>query len=167
VLPQDTEFSSWERWTNRTNLPSQRFPGVYIIAIYDGELEKKPFSWLREIVYVGMTNSASGLAGRLRQFDLTISDVRKAHGGADRVRFANPDYAALLMRLFVAVRPFQCRVVNPSPTDLRVMGDVAKFEFECLAHYSEIYGRLPQFNDKAESPKYSAQARKGELDVDS
>lgn len=35
------------------------------------------------------------------------------------------------------------------------MGDVAKFEYQCFAHHVEIYGQLPEFNNKKEAPKYS------------
>ena len=35
------------------------------------------------------------------------------------------------------------------------MGEVAKFEYDCFAHYSEVFGSLPEFNNKATSPKYS------------
>jgi len=42
-----------------------------------------------------MTNSISGLKGRLKQFDNTI--IGKAgHGGADRVRFKHQNYEQLI-----------------------------------------------------------------------
>jgi hypothetical protein len=33
------------------------------------------------------------------------------------------------------------------------MGDVARFEFLCLAEFMDRYNRLPEFNDKNRSPK--------------
>ena len=35
------------------------------------------------------------------------------------------------------------------------MGDVARFEYLCLAEYVEKFGVLPEFNNKKDSPKYS------------
>jgi hypothetical protein len=34
------------------------------------------------------------------------------------------------------------------------MGDVAKFEYDCLANYFEKFKELPEFNDKQKSPKF-------------
>jgi hypothetical protein len=39
------------------------------------------------------------------------------------------------------------------PADLRGMGEVAAFEYECFAQFVEQHGRLPEFNDKQRSPK--------------
>lgn len=158
-MPADARFSTWKRWAEREQLHGLAFPGVYVIAISDAQLHGKPFSWRREIAYVGMTNAASGLSGRLRQFDLTISAKRLAHGGADRVRRAYSHYARLLPRLFVAVRPIKCNVTSGAVRDLLLMGRVARLEFQCLARYVQRFGRLPLFNDKARSPKYSARNR--------
>ncbi len=55
--------------------------------------------------FLGMTNAASGLKGRLRKFDNTISGKR-GHGGADRVRFKHRDYDKLVENRYVAVAPF-------------------------------------------------------------
>jgi len=65
-------FSEWIKWDNRKRLKGLTFPGVYVLAITDHNIEGKKFSWLEEIVYVGMTNSQKGLKGRLYQFDRTI-----------------------------------------------------------------------------------------------
>jgi len=35
------------------------------------------------------------------------------------------------------------------------MGDVAQFEFLCFAHSVEVLGKLPEFNDKKGTLKYS------------
>jgi hypothetical protein len=35
------------------------------------------------------------------------------------------------------------------------MGDVARFEYWCLAHFVERFHRLPNFNDKKKAPKFS------------
>ena len=54
----------------------------------------------------------------------------------------------LARKLFVAVSPFECDVRSEQPSDLRVMGEVASFEYECLARYVEKHRRLPEFNGK-------------------
>ncbi len=35
------------------------------------------------------------------------------------------------------------------------MGEVAKFEYICFAYFVEVFGELPEFNNKKESPKFS------------
>ena len=57
--------------------------------------------------------------------------------------------------LFVSLSPFICDVKSHSPSDLKVMGEVAKFEYDCFARYVELFGALPEFNNKKQSPKYS------------
>jgi hypothetical protein len=156
AVAADARFSVWKHWATRSQLRGLEFPGVYVIAISDVHLNDKPFAWRRDIAYVGMTNAVGGLSARLRQFDLTISGKRVAHGGADRVRQTHSDYQRLLPRLYVATRPIKCNVTSGAVRDLLLMGRVAQFEFQCLARYVERFGRLPLFNDKARSPKYSA-----------
>ena len=107
------------------------------------------------IIYFGMTNAIGGLAGRLQQFDDTISGRRLSHGGADRVRHKFPGYAHLVPRLYVAVAQFVCNPASGLPADLRKMGAVARFEYLCFAEYAEKFGRLPHFNDKKGAPKFS------------
>lgn len=154
-MPTESRFSVWKRWTDREQIHKLDYPGVYVLAVSDARLDGKPFSWRPDITYVGMSNAAAGLAGRLRQFDLTISDTRNAHGGADRFRFKYRNYKQVIKRLFVAVRPVNCNVRSNSPRDLRLMGKVAQLEFLCLARYVEAFGVMPEFNDKSRAPKYS------------
>jgi hypothetical protein len=150
----ERQFSHWVSWTPRAELTALTQPGVYAVALARRALSREKFSWVRQIFYVGMTNSRGGLAARLRQFDRTLRG-KLAHGGADRVRFEHPDYKSLVPHLYVSVAPFNCDVATNSASDLRIMGDVAKFEFDCLAEYVKRHGELPQFNDKASSPKHS------------
>lgn len=128
-------------------------PGVYVLAISRARLNGKPFSWRRDIVYVGMTNSKPGLTSRLKQFDDTISGKRSNHGGAERFRFKHRRYEPLSRRLFASVAPVFCDVKSNKPRDLRLMGKVAEFEFICLARYAQVHRALPEFNDKKRSPK--------------
>lgn len=101
-----------------------------------------------------MTNGASGLQGRLKAFDNTIHGKR-GHGGADRFRYKHKTYSKLIKKLFVAGAPFKANVTSNKPKDLIAMGNVAKFEYQCFAQYVENYNKLPEFNDKKLSKKYS------------
>jgi hypothetical protein len=112
------------------------------------------FEWIKQIIYIGMTNSVGGLRARLKQFDNTIIG-KTGHGGADRVRYKYQNYQQLANNLFVSVAPFECVVKSKQPHDLIIMGEVAKFEYDCFAEFVKIYGSLPKFNDKENAPKYS------------
>jgi len=147
-------FTPWQPWTQRSKMADIRYPGVYVIAHAGDSLAHRPFSWRKEIIYIGMTNADAGLRGRLLQFDNTIRG-KTGHGGADRVRYAYRDYRKLKGRLYAAVCIFKCNVASNKPSDLRIMGEVAEFEYRCLATFAEKFHKLPRFNDKKGSPKYS------------
>lgn len=149
-------FSKWSKWDDRNNILGSFNPGIYIIAISDKDLSNTNFSWIGNIVYVGMTNSAQGLKGRLSQFDKTIAGLggRPAHGGADRMRYKHRKYIVLKKNLYVSIYQLECNVKSKKPNDLRTMGEVAKLEYVCFAEYVEKYGEMPEFN-KITSLKYS------------
>lgn len=146
------QFTNWVQWKDRAELAELAYPGVYVIAISKRDIAGFPFSWMQDVAYVGMTNAKDGIKSRLYQFDVTIKGGR-GHGGAHRFRFKHPKYNSLVRNLYVAIRPFKCQVTSEMPKDLRTMGDVAKFEYECFARYVEAHGQLPEFNDKKRSPK--------------
>lgn len=150
----ENKFSIWRLWLHRNEALGVEYPGVYALAYSTRNIAGKLFSWRKEIIYVGMTNAVSGLKGRLKQFDNTITG-KTGHGGADRVRFKHRNYGKLVQNLYVAVVPFKCDVTSNEPGDLRKMGEVAKFEYLCFAHFAEKFGELPEFNNKKDSPKYS------------
>lgn len=150
----EEKFTEWFSWDKRNNAVSIRNPGVYVCAVSQNDISGEQFNWFPEIIYVGMTNSMAGLKGRLQQFDNTIIGKR-GHGGADRVRYKYPKYQELTSQLYVAVAPFECNVKSNSPADLRVMGEVLKFEYDCFSHFVEQFQCLPEFNNKKLSPKYS------------
>jgi len=145
-------FTHWVRWPDRGSLADLSFPGVYALAISAHGISGDAFSWLPEIVYVGMTNAKGGLKSRLGQFENTIKGG-DGHGGAQRVRFKHPDYPKLTAAMYVSVCAFPCNVTSEEPADLRIMGDVAKHEYECFAIFREKFGALPEFNNKKRSPK--------------
>ena len=151
---KENRFTEWINWENRNSLEGIKFPGIYCIAISDFDLSQQKFKWISEINYVGMTNSINGLKGRLKQFDNTIIG-KTGHGGADRFRFKYENYPELIEKLYVSVCSFECNVKSNSPKDLRIMGEVAKFEYDCFAIYTEKFNCLPEFNDKKNSLKYS------------
>lgn len=147
------QFSKWMRWENRSDLENLKFPGIYCIAISSNKLDGKNFEWIPEINYIGMTNSIKGLEGRLYQFHQTIIG-KTGHGGAERFRNKYRNYNEFVNNLYVAVRYFKCDVKSNEPKDLKVMGEVVKFEYDCFAQYVQKFGALPEFNDKKRSPKY-------------
>lgn len=151
--PLQRKFSKWVRWVNRNeDLDGLKYPGVYSLLISSKDISGEPFSYTKNIVYFGMTNSKGGLRARLQQFENTISG-KTGHGGAMRFRAKYPDRAKLVSKLFVAVSYTPCEVWK-TPEDLLLMGDVARQEFECQAEYMRLYNnRLPRFNDKKRSPK--------------
>jgi hypothetical protein len=145
-------FSDWMRWNERNALGQLEYPGVYVLALCNRDISTTRFSWRKEVVYIGMTNAKGGLKSRLQQFDNTIKGG-DGHGGAHRVRFKHPNYARLARRLYVSVCPHECDVESNHPSDFRIMGDVAKHEYDCFAIFAEAFGSLPEFNDKKRSPK--------------
>jgi hypothetical protein len=153
----ERRFSDWVRWRERDECDGIKQPGVYVIALPAKLLANRRFSWSRDIVYVGMTNSLAGLAGRLQQFDRTMAGTLR-HGGADRMRFKHRSYTRFSQRAYVAVAPFPCTPGSSLPRDLRVMGEVAKFEFTCLATFAAKFGEIPSFN-KHSATKFSKAAR--------
>ena len=145
-------FAKWAKWADRNDMQSTHLPGVYAIALSTKDISGTTFSWRREIIYIGMTNSKGGLKSRLQQFDNTIKGG-DGHGGAHRVRFKHPNYGRLVPRLYVSISPRHCYVLSSKPSDLRIMGEVAKDEYVCFAKFVEEFGRRPEFNDMKKSPK--------------
>ncbi len=145
-------FSKWIKWSNRNNLSDLKSPGVYAISYSKTNLENNNFDWIKDIIYIGMTNSRGGLQSRLQQFDNTISG-KQGHGGAQRVIFKHTNYNKLITNLYVSVFPFSCDVTSNKAEDLLIMGKVAEFEYICFAEYVKRFNHLPEFNDKKKSPK--------------
>ena len=148
------KFTNWYKWEQRSSIGMNRVPGVYAIAISEEDISGQRYEFTSSIKYFGMTNSRSGLSGRLTQFDNTIKG-KSGHGGADRFRYKHPDYARLTSQLFVSVAPFECNAGSSVPEDLEIMGEVARFEYLCFAQYVRKFGSLPEFNDKKNALKYS------------
>lgn len=146
-------FTKWVKWNERNEIEGIKYPGIYCIAVSEKSLNE--FNFIPELEYIGMTNSKGGLKSRLNQFDDTIKKKRTNHGGADRFLYKYINYDEVKDNLYLAIRSFKCNTKSPSPTDLRIMGEVAKCEYDCWAIHIEINGRYPKFNDKSNTPKYS------------
>ena len=151
----EKNFSPWFRWNDRNDYSGIEYPGIYVVAISKRNISGEPFSFRREIVYVGMTNAVTGLKGRLIQFNNTIAQKRLQHGGADRVLYKHQDYEALVKNLYVSLRHFRCFPANETPTDFRTMGRVASAEYQYMARHVEVLGELPEFNRRKEALKFS------------
>ncbi len=147
-------FSAWSKFDLRDGIENTKFPGIYAIAISTKDISGTQFDYVKEIVYFGMTNSKTGLRGRLNAFNNTLRDKSgPGHGGAERFRH---DYEAgekLAKKLYVAVCHFKCDVSSIARKDLEAMGAVTRAEYVAFANYAEIYGSLPKYNDKQKSPK--------------
>lgn len=158
----EPQFSHWVRWKNRLTLEGINYPGVYALALSPTDISNGEFGWIKEIVYFGMTNSGGGLKARLKQFDDTVSG-KEGHGGGERVRYRHRDYGQLTEKLFVSVCPVACNIRSNTPDDLLKMGEVAYMEYYCFAKYVQLFGRLPEFNDKKNAPKLKANELKSAL----
>ena len=156
----EDNFSKWQKWENRKSMDGLSFPGIYILCLSVPDISCQPFLWSESIIYIGMTNSKAGLSGRLKQFDNTIIG-KEGHGGADRVRYKHRNYEKLINTLYISTRSFPCDITREDPEDLRIMGDVSKHEYDCFAEFKSQYSRLPEFNDKNLSKKYSLTVGRG------
>jgi hypothetical protein len=149
-------FSSWIKFNDRKALEENdwEFPGVYAIAISEKDISKTKFCYIKEIVYFGVSPENS-LKGRLNQFKTTINPKNKSkpHGGA--VRFVdNIKGKKWRSQLYVSIMPFtKCDVKSKKANDLKMMGEIVRQEYICLAEYVGKYKELPRFNNENLSPK--------------
>ena len=146
-----------KKWTNLLksykNLENNHYPGVYILAYTNKDLEGKPIK-IEDIFYVGMSNSRGGIKQRLKQF---IDGLNKGYGHSAGNRFFQEysegksfDVANHKKTFFVAFLSLPCKVNKDerSSEDLRNMGEVAKFEYCVMAFIKEKLGREPELNKK-------------------
>ena len=145
------------KWTNLLknykNLKNGQYPGVYILAYTDKNLEEKSIE-IKDIFYVGMSNSLGGVRQRLSQF---IRGLHKGRGHSAGNRFFTEyskeksfDIAGHKKTFFVASLSLPCKVKKAERTsgDLRKMGEVARFEYSVLAHIKQVTGKEPVLNKK-------------------
>ncbi|MFN7114652.1 MAG: hypothetical protein ACK4PK_09890 [Alphaproteobacteria bacterium] len=152
----DFNFSKWVIWQARNELSSLNAPGVYALAKSKVDLNGTPFDWSHDIIYFGVSGA---LKKRLRQFDDTVAQRRKQHGGADRVLFKYPEYNSLISQLYVSVIAIGNTAASTTPDCLRRIGEAHRLEYYCMAKYLELHSQLPEFNRK-DAPKFSRQQAK-------
>lgn len=143
------EFTRWHRWENRNSIADSQYPGVYVLAITNQDLEGLEVEY-DQVCYIGMSNSKKGLKGRWGQFAQAIKGNRGRHSGGDTTfRHLGP-YNTWDNKLFVAACPILCDPDNYSPVDIRNMGIVAYLEYEAFAQFSEKHPDLdkPKYNTK-------------------
>jgi hypothetical protein len=145
-----------QRWTNlhanHTRLEDGEYPGVYVLAYSDDDLEGKQVKE-EQVFYVGMSHT--GIKRRLGQFIKGIEDGGH-HSGASRfyTEYAGRiPYSQLQNRktfyvASVAVVPCIVDKDRRTPTDLKKMGEVARLEFYVLAYIKEKLHTEPELNKK-------------------
>ena len=138
--------------------PDLTFPGVYLLAFTAADLEDRVVD-VREVFYVGMSNSTGGVRQRLKQFKTGI-EVNDLHSGAMRFYrdycHGRPFSAANTeQRLFFAALTIQCQSNKSAatPDDMRQMGHVCCLENYAIAHVAEQTGRNPPLNKLTGKPQ--------------
>lgn len=143
----------WTHWHNRQTIKDLNQLGIYFIAFSDKDLEGKPFSMIKEIIYIGMSISMKGVKGRLKQFESAMRGANGRHGGAERVRFKHKDPEAFFKNAYLSVMLFPVSESRKTPKDWKQKGECVKHEYESFGNYLEKYGELPEFNDMKRSKK--------------
>jgi hypothetical protein len=133
-----------------------QYPGVYILAYSDKSLYGQPIE-IRDVFYVGMSNSRGGVKQRLKQF-LDGIERNRLHSAAMRFFKEHASHTPWSQfsennggrRFYVASVTLRCEVkkANRIAEDLRKMGHVAALEYYVLAHIKEELGTEPDLNEK-------------------
>ena len=139
------KFEPWIKWENK---PEIKYPGIYLIAITNFNINGKRPNF-KDVVYVGMTNSKGGLSARLKQFDTSIKG-KSAHSGGTRIYNDLKSYNDWTKKLFVSTRQIKCNTDKHTrkPHDLRNMGKCTALEYEILAEFKEKIKNEPKYNLK-------------------
>jgi len=128
-------------------------PAIYYIANSKVNITDNDFSYIKEIVYIGMTISNKGLKGRLDQFEKTMKGSDGAHGGAERVRFKHKDADDFFKNTYVSACIFELSKEKNTSNDWRIKGDCVGYEYKSFAEYLDNHNKLPEFNDIKKSKK--------------
>lgn len=129
------------------------YPGIYLLAYTNKDLEDKKIN-ISDIFYVGMSNSNKGVFQRLNQFfnGITSNQSHSAGRRFFKEYSKNKSYLDLetKKKFFVVFLSIPCKVNKSERTaeDLRKMGEVAKLEYDILAHIKERLGKEPELNKK-------------------
>lgn len=130
---------------------SFKYPGVYLLAYpKQGSLKSGDRIRLKDVYYVGMSNSKSGLKGRLRQFKRAIEGKRGHSGGNTFFTLHGKPYSKLRKkkRILFAALPVECCSIKILSTanDFRKMGHVACLEYYAIAFVKAKTKQLPALN---------------------
>ncbi|EJG1619291.1 hypothetical protein QX216_13505 [Vibrio parahaemolyticus] len=141
-------FSSWSYWTDRGSLENISYPGIYALAITSDDLTGQKMSF-DNIVYIGMSNSLSGIKGRLNQLNRSINGGR-GHSGGNTIRDHLGEYSDWKndLDLYVSICPIICDVKRRSIEDLKLMGAVSYMEYEAFSLFRSKNPALikPKYN---------------------
>lgn len=138
---------------NIDKLKDARCPGVYVLAYSDKNMMGKEIK-IKDIFYVGMSNSKGGVKQRLKQF---LTGIEKNTNHSAGMRFLKEHANGVPWSKFkkrntfyVASFSIPCEVSKDKRTadDLRTMGIVAKLEYDVLAFIKEKTGEEPKLNKK-------------------
>jgi len=124
---------------------------VYLLSYTDRDLEGSGVH-VRDVFYVGMSNSNGGVSQRLKQFRTGI-EKNGLHSGAKRFFRDYCDnrpfsQANTGKRLYFAALSLQCvsDKAVARPDDFRQMGHVACLEYYVIAHVATQTGHNPPLN---------------------
>ncbi len=143
-LPE-LKFSNWYTWDLRNEFPLKKYPGVYLITVNNqNDLHNTKIKW-DQVVYIGMTNSKDGLAGRWRQFNRSIQG-KSGHSGGKTVFKDLGCYDSWSFFLYVSAMGIECNVISPTSEDYIRMGWVAYYEYEAFSIFNKEVGDHPKYN---------------------
>jgi len=145
--------TKWFSWKNRDHISNKNQPAIYYIAHSNENIEGKDFSYIEEIVYIGMTISKNGLKGRLDQFEKAMKGSDKIHGGAERVRFKHKDVDSFFKKAYVSACIFELSNEKNTSEDWRTKGECVGHEYKSFAAFLDQHHNLPEFNDMNRSKK--------------
>jgi hypothetical protein len=148
-----TTHTKWMPWNKRNDILKKNQPAIYYIAYSKSEIQDNAFSFIKEIVYIGMTISKKGLKGRLDQFEKAMMGANRVHGGAERVRVKHKDADIFFKNTYVSACIFELSKEKNKPDDWRIKGECVKHEYKSFAEYLDEHGELPEFNDMERSKK--------------
>jgi hypothetical protein len=143
----------WYKWQDRNKILDKNQPAIYYIAYSEKDISNEQFSFLEEIIYIGMTISANGLQGRLNQFESAMKGKDNLHGGAERVRYKHKDHESFFAKTYVSARIFNLSQTRETANDWRIKADCVGHEYKSFAEYLDKFNHLPEFNDQKISKK--------------
>ncbi|MCL2182802.1 MAG: hypothetical protein FWB85_04960 [Chitinispirillia bacterium] len=155
------KFTKWIKYSDLDVLEKHNweFPGIYVIAKSATDISGTPFDYIKNIVYIGMTNTYGGLKARIMQFNYSLTMKHSQHGGADRfmAEYGRTDVAQWKKKLYISIMAFPVEDTHidmelRTPEDLLVVGDILRQEYICYSSYKAKFKKLPVFNDKKAVP---------------